>query len=60
VTDDVKRAEEVWGPEIVARRRDEPPEITAAWKHARDMNPWNRRTTGKNWDGKPKKEKPEY
>lgn len=60
MTDDAKRAEELWGPEIVGRRADESPEITQAWKHARDTNPWSRRAAGKNWDGKPRKERPEF
>ncbi len=61
VEDALKRAEEVWGPEIVGRRKDEPDEIAELWRHARNQNPWNRRTSGhRHWDGKPKKEKPEY
>lgn len=58
--DHYARALAVWGPEIVARRKDEPPEITELWRHARNTNPWSRQKPGKNWDGKPKKERPQY
>jgi hypothetical protein len=54
--DDAKRAEELWGPEIVGRRKDEPEEITELWRHTRNQNPWARGNTAKHWDGKPKKE----
>lgn len=60
MTDDAKRAEELWGPEIVGRRKDEPEEITEMWKHARNSNPRNHQSSHKHWDGKPKKERPDY
>ncbi len=60
VEDDAVRAEQNWGPAITDRRREEPKNITELWRHARNSNPRNRQTTGKHWDGKPKKERPEF
>ena len=52
----VPDGEDYFSDEAIAeRRKDEPPEVTNAWKHARDAGGFRSHKVSKHWDGKPKK-----
>ncbi len=57
---DQEKSADYFSKEAIAeRRKDDPPEVAEAWKHARNAMGL-RGNTPKHWDGKPKKEKPDF